>query len=220
MSEAILKSGALALGLLAASASFAQASELVFDNADCLFLNSCDLTITGPGSANGAVATLSSAVTAFQFSTNAHGLGLGYIGGNTPDVSDFPELITFSVDRDLTWIGGAFAAVETNSDTTPAVEIFGPGVMTTVFGAEADFNARPVSSTTVSSDYEVSVSFLANEDYTFRFAGFEDAGDNNDAYVQLRSMEFVATSSIPLPATAWMMISALGFLGWRKYRAA
>ncbi len=221
MSGSILKSGALAFGLIAASSVAAQASQLAFGNNDCAFASSCDLTITGPGGGNGAIATLSASTGVFAFFKNAHGLGIGYIDSNTPGVSDFPESITFSVDRDLTWVGGAFAAVETIDGTTPAVAISGTGVMTSVFTDEDDFNTRDEGSlSNVSRDYETLVSFLAGEDYTFTFSDFALAGDDNDAFVQLRSMEFVSTASIPLPATAWMMISALGFLGWRKYRAA
>ena len=64
------------------------------------------------------------------------------------------------------------------------------------------------------------ITFLAGETYTLAFRDFANAGDGNEALVQQNNMNFVTTASIPLPATAWMMISALGFLGWRKYRAA
>lgn len=180
----------------------------------------------------------------FEFSVNAFGLGIGYIANGTPNVSKFPAALTLTVDRTVTWIGGSFTAVQTNlpggsaTVTAPAVNVTGTGVNTTVFEDETNFNTRPGNTTQGSAGFtprsfalgDGGISFLGGETYTLAFRDFAIAGDNNQAFVQLNDMEFfglpgaapppAAPPTVPLPATAWMMISALGFFCWRKYRAS
>lgn len=250
----LLKVKSLAAGLALAGASFgtAQAASIVYDNAlrdvnnlSCNFTNSCVVELAGADAAAGARLTLGIDASAaandqdfFEFSVNAFGLGIGYIANGSPNVSKFPAALTLSVDRNVSWVGGSFTAVQTNlpgvsgSETTPAVNVTGTGVNTTVFENEANFNTRPGNAVQGSSGFTPrsfsigggGVSFLAGEFYTLSFQDFGIAGDGNEAFVQLNDMEFTALAApaappIPLPATAWMMISALGFFGWRKYRS-
>ena len=119
-----------------------------------------------------------------------------------------------------------------SSNLTPAVNVTGTGVNTTLFENESNFNPRPGNATQGSEFTPQSfsiggggISFLAGEIYTLSFRDFANASDGNEAFVQFNDMEFFALAApaappIPLPATAWMMISALGFFGWRKYRAS
>lgn len=249
-----LKSFAAGIALVGASIGTADAASIVYDNAlrdtngdSCNFTNACVVELAGSDAAAGAILSLGIDASAaaddqdfFEFSVNAFGLGIGYIANGTPNVSKFPAALTLSVDRTVTWIGGSFTAVQTNapalpgSETTPAVNVTGTGVNTTIFEDETNFNTRPGNAVQGSSGFTPraftlgggGISFLAGETYTLSFADFAIAGDNNQAFVQLNDMEFFALAAapqapqIPLPATAWMMISALGFFGWRKYRAS
>lgn len=251
-----LKSFAAALTLVGVSIGTAEAASIVYDNAlldrntgqPCNITNSCVVELTGSDAAAGTILTLGIDPTAamndqdfFEFSVNAFGLGLGYIANGRPDTSKFPAALTLSVDSNVTWVGGSFTAVQTNLpivpgfETTPAVDVTGTGVDTTIFEDEANFNTRPGNSTQGSSGFTPrsftldggGISFLAGETYTLSFQDFGIAGDDNQAFVQLNDMEFIAFAAppqaappIPLPATIWLMISAVGFLGWRKFRAS
>lgn len=251
-----LKTFAMSLGLVGASLGTPQAATIVYDNAlrdinndSCNFTRSCVVALTGSDAAAGTI--MSEGITQngtlgdlfpndgdfFELSIDAFGLGLGFLkNSNLPNTSRFLAVLTLSVDRDVTWTGGAFTSVQVldpqledeNSSTTQAVTVLGPGFNTTIFENEANFNTAPGNQTQGTDGFEpreftldgLGITFLAGETYTLAFRDFANAGDGNEALVQQNNMNFVTTASIPLPATAWMMISALGFLGWRKYRAA
>ncbi len=249
-----LKPFAAALALAGASFGTAEAATIVYDNAlrdtggaSCNFTISCVVELSGADAAAGTLLTLGLDTTAaandqdfFEFSVNAFGLGIGYIANGAPNVSKFPAALTLSFDNSVTWVGGSFTAVQTNlpgvpgSETTPAVNVTGTGVNTTIFEDETNFNTRPGNTTQGAPGFTPrsfalgggGISFLAGETYTLSFRDFGLAGDVNEAFVQINDMEFTALAAppqapaIPLPATVWMMISALGFFGWRKYRAS
>ncbi len=212
----------------------------------CNFTATCTVELAGSDAAAGTNLTLSivngmaSGAVAndaefFQFSLNAFGLGIGFIDDSRSTNSAFPAVLTLEVDRTVNWIGGSFTAVESpvpGSSPTPAVKVTGTGVDTTLFEDETNFNPRPGNATqgagftprafTIGNG---GISFLAGEVYTLSFRDFGAASDGTEAFVQFNDMEFFALAApeappIPLPATAWMMISALGFFGWRKYRAS
>ncbi len=232
--------------MFGASALSADAASVVYNNNGgngvlCSFGATCTVVLTGSDAAAGSTLSLgivqgaaTNDNTVFEFAPHAFGIGLGFIeDSGDATQSLFSAAITLSVDRDLTWTGGSFSSVQTNNPvvpgslTTPAVDISGTGLSTTVFENEANFNVRPgVNSSTIGftpqsfSLLGQGVDFLAGETYTLAFRDYAIAGEGNEAFVQFNSMEFVTTASIPLPATAWMMIGALGFLGWRKYRSA
>lgn len=241
------KAIAAALAFVGGSAISADAASVVYDNnggngVACSFGDTCSVVLAGSDSAAGTTLNIgivqgaaATDNTQFEFALHAFGLGLGFISdSNDLDTSGFAAAITLMfVGQDVTWTGGAFSSVQTNnppvqgSETTPAVTISGPGLNTTVFENEPNFNVRTGQNSSVDGfvpqSYSLEgqgVNFLAGQTYTLAFRDYGIAGQGNQAFVQFNSMEFVSTAAIPLPATAWMMIGALGFLGWRKYRAA
>ena len=246
MDELKFKTIAASLAMFGASALSADAASVVYNNNGgngvlCSFGSSCSIVLSGSDAAAGATLTLgidqgaaATDNTLFEFAPHAFGLGLGFIeDSGDPTLSLFSAAITLSVDRDLTWTGGSFSSVQTNnpvvigSETTPAVNITGAGLNATVFEDETNFNVRPGQTSSSAGFVPQSFSllgqgidFVAGETYTLAFRDYAIAGQGNEAFVQFNSMDFVTTASIPLPATAWMMIGALGFLGWRKYRTA
>lgn len=237
-----LKTMVASMALVGASALSANAASVVYDNNGangvfCSFGDTCSFQLTGSDAAAGTTVNLSIVQdaaandnTEFEFAPNGQGLGLGFLeDSNNSSVSLFAAAITLQVvGNDLTWIGGGFSSVDFTNPLTTAVNISGTGLSATVFGNEPNFNPFPGQNSS-SAGFEPQsfsllgqgINFLDGETYTLAFSDFADAATQGDnAFLQFQNMEFVTTASIPLPATAWMMIGALGFLGWRKYRAA
>ena len=247
MGVLILKSIAASLALVGATALSADAASVVYDNNGangvfCSFGPSCTFTLTGADAAAGTTINLGIVDGAaandnpnFEFAPHGNGLGVGFLEDSLDQtVSLFSAAITLQVvGNDLTWIGGAFSSVQANSplvlgsETSPAISVTGTGLNKTLFEDEPNFNVTPgTPSSTPGFEPQAfslagqGVNFLDGEVYTLALRDYAIAGQGNQAFVQFQSMEFVTTASIPLPATAWMLIGALGLLGWRKYRAA
>lgn len=244
---------AASLAIIGGSAMSADAASVVYDSnggngVNCSFGPTCSVVLTGSDAAAGATLTIGidqdAALNdnmALEFAPHGVGLGIGFLeDGNDPTLSLFAAAITLTVDRDVTWIGGAFSSVQANSPeqgstTTTAVDIAGSGLSTTLFEMEPIFNTAPGNDSLATPGFMPQtfslvgqgIEFEALQTYTLTLRDFALAvGDlqtmrpNNQTFLQFSSMEFVSTATVPLPATAWMMIGALGFLGWRKYRAA
>lgn len=240
------KAFAASLAMFGASVGTADAASVVYDNngangVQCNFAANCSFQLAGSDAVAGTTLTLGIAQdaattdnSAFEFFVHGFGLGIGFIeDSGDASTSDFAAAITLTVDRDVTWTGGAFSSVQTNlplvegAETTPAITVTGAGVNATILENETNFNVRPGVNSSVEGFVPQSftledqgISFAAFETYTLSFRDFAIAGQGNQAFVQFQSLEFVSTATIPLPATAWMMIGALGLLGWRKYRTA